>query len=261
MNGRSQRSQPTDWRAAFEATYNAPASAVEERIWRAVFGDEYPSGIDPYSYLTRSELDRFVRELRLEPGQRLVDLGCGRGGAGLFVAAATGAALTGIDIAEAALVAARARATAMGLEAAFRRGEFEATGLPDAFADGVMSIDALVFTLDKAAALRELRRIVRSGGRLVFTSWDYHAQPANRPPQVPDHRPLLEAAGFEVEAYEVTDRWRERLDATNRALLEVVEELAAEAGEPVDDVRRSVEEMAATANAMTRRFLAVAMAR
>jgi SAM-dependent methyltransferase len=255
------RPSPIDWRAAFEATYRAPASRVEERIWREVFGDEYPSGLDPYSYITRSELDRFVRELRLEPGQHLVDVGCGRGGAGLFVASAAGARLTGIDIAEGALVAARQRAAALSLVATFQRGEFEATGLPDGLADGVMSVDALVFTPGKAAALRELRRIVRAGGRLVFTSWDYHRQPANRPPQVPDHRPLLEAAGFEVETYDETDRWRERLDATNRGLLDAAAELAEESGEPVEEVRRDIEEMAATAAAMSRRFLAVATAR
>src|SRR6266568_2112300 len=97
------------------------------------------------------------------PTTRLPD----RVGAGLWVAAATGAQLVGIDIAEAALRAARERAEAMGITATFRRGEFEATGLEDASADAVMSVDALLFTPDKAAALRELRRVLRTGGRLV----------------------------------------------------------------------------------------------
>ena len=251
----------TDWRAVFESTYSSPASATQERIWRAAFGDEYPEGVDPYSYVTRSELERFVRDLRVGRGSVLVDLGCGRGGAGLFVAAATGAHLVGIDIAENALAAARTRAAAMGSDAEFRRGEFEATGLPDGMADAVMSIDALLFTPDKARALAELRRILVVGGRLVFTSWDYHTQPVGRPPQVDDHRPLLDAAGFDVVAYDVADRWREYLDATNRGLLDSVDELAAESGETPDEVRAGVEEMAATANAMHRRVFVVATAR
>ena len=90
-----------DPRAIFERTYTAPASRVEEEVWRSVFGDEYPTGLDPYSFVTRSELARFARDLRIGPGERLADLGCGRGGAGLWVAATTGAHLTGIDIAEA----------------------------------------------------------------------------------------------------------------------------------------------------------------
>lgn len=251
----------TDWRQVFEDTYSAPASLVQERIWRAAFGDEYPEGVDPYSYITRSELERFVRELRLRPGDRLVDVGCGRGGGGLWVAAASEARLTGLDIAEAAVEAARARAAAMGFDAEFRRGTFEATGLEDGVADGVMSIDALLFTPDKAAALIELRRILKPGGRLVFTTWDYSGQPVNRPPQVPDHRPLLEAAGFTVDSYDTTDRWRDYGEATNAALVGAVEELAAESGESVEAVRDAVLEMVASYEMMLRRVLAVATAR
>jgi SAM-dependent methyltransferase len=251
----------TDWRAIFEQTYTAPASRVQDRIWREVFGNEYPEGVDPYSYITRSELQRFVEELRLRAGDRLVDVGCGRGGAGLWVAAASKARLTGIDIAETALVAARDRARAMAADADFRRGEFESTGLPNEFADGVMSIDALLFTPSKAAALVELRRILKPGGRLVFTTWDYHAQPVNRPPQVPDHRPLLEAAGFTVESYETTDRWREYGEGTSERLLAAVDELAAESGESAEETRAGLVEMVATYETMSRRVLAVATAR
>jgi SAM-dependent methyltransferase len=253
-------SDVTDWRQVFEATFQAPASRVEARIWREVFGDEYPEGVDPYSYITRSELDRFVRELRLEAGDRLVDLGCGRGGAGLWVATTSGARLTGIDIAETALTAARQRAAAMGYDAEFRRGTFQATGLPDGYADAVMSVDALLFTPDKAAALVELHRILRPGGRLVFTSWDYHTQPEGRPPQVADHRPLLEAAGFHVDAYEETDRWRDYNEGTNAGLLAAVDEIAAESGQPADEVRAEVIEMRNTYDTMIRRLLAVATA-
>ena len=79
----------TDWRSIFETTYATPASAIQERVWREAFGDEYPQGVDPYSYVTASELDRFAVDLHVGPGDTLVDLGCGRGGAGLWVASAT----------------------------------------------------------------------------------------------------------------------------------------------------------------------------
>jgi SAM-dependent methyltransferase len=251
----------TDWRQVFEETYAAAASPVQERIWREVFGDDYPEGVDPYSFVTRSELDRFARDVRVEPGQTLLDVGCGRGGAGLWVSAATGASLIGIDIAETALVAARARAERMGQKATFRRGEFESTGLDDASVDAMMSVDALLFTPSKEAAFVEFRRILRPGGRLVLTSWDYHSQPVGRPPQVPDHRPLGEAAGFEVLAYDTTDQWRERNERAGQLLLDAAEELAAESGEPVEEVRSSVREMNATVEMMIRRFFLVAQAR
>ena len=249
-----------DWQAIFEETYDGPPSTIEQRIWREVFGDDYPSGLDPYSFVSQPELERFASELRLKPGETLVDVGCGRGGPGLWVAGATGARLTGIDIAENAIEAARARAVAMDVDAEFRIGSFESTGLPTGSADGVMSVDALLFTPDQAAALRELRRVLRTGGRLVLTSWDYHRQPAGRPPQVADHRPLLEQAGFAIRAYDDTDVGLLRHRALMQGLLDAVEELAAEAGVSVDEMRRGTEEMVATVDAMIRRFLVVATA-
>jgi SAM-dependent methyltransferase len=249
-----------DWQARFQRTFAGSPSRVAERIWRQVYGDEYPEGLNAHSFLTMSDLRRFTRDLELRPGQALVDIGCGRGGPGLWVAAATGARLLGIDISENALEAARARAAALQADAEFRHGTFEATGLRDESADGVMSVDALLFTPSKADALVELRRILRPGGRFVFTSWDYSRQPVGRPPQVDDHRPLLRAAGFDVRAYDQTDDWRGREDRVYRALLDAVDELAAESGEPPDEVRRNLEEEAATTATQRRRVFAVAVA-
>lgn len=249
-----------DWRAEFERAYAGSPSAVQERVWRQVFGDEYPEGVDPYSYVSVSELDRFVREVRVNNDDILIDAGCGRGGPGLFVAAATGARLIGFDIAEAALAAARTRAQAMGMQARFVIGSFESTGLDDACADAVMSIDALLFTPDKPAAVRELRRILRFGGRLVFTSWDYHGQPVGRPPQVDDHRPLLTAAGFEALTYDETDDWFERQRRTTDLLLEACNELATESGETEGETRAQLEEVAATFPTISRRVFVVATA-
>jgi SAM-dependent methyltransferase len=174
---------------------------------------------------------------------------------------ATGARLVGIDIAESALEAARERASRLGADASFRQGAFEATGLETGSADAVMSVDAFLFTPDKAAGMVELRRVLRPGGRLVMTSWDYHAQPVGRPPQVPDHRPIAEAAGFAVLAYEDTDHWRERVLGTGLGLRDAVEELAAEDGVPVEELRAGLDQMLATYETMTRRFLLVAEAR
>ena len=257
----TEHREAADWRQVFEATYATDASKIQERIWRQVFGDDYPDGVDPYSFVCRHELSRYAEELRVGPGATLVDVGCGRGGAGLWVAAATGARLIGIDIAENALKSARARAEAMGTPADYRLGSFEATGLEDGSADAVMSVDALLFTPDKSAALRELHRVLRPAGRLMLSSWDYHRQPVGRPPQVPDHRPLAQAAGFEVLAYDTTEDWHRRLEETGQGLLDAAEELAAEDGTPVDEVRASIKEMNATLETITRRFMLVAEAR
>lgn len=246
--------------ARFEQTFTGPASAVRARIWRQAYGPEYPSWADPFSYVSVTELRRFAQELQPARGQCLVDVGCGRGGPGLWVAAATGARLIGIDVDEAALAAGRQRAgqAQMTSRTSFRAGSFSDTRLPDASAQAVMSIDALLFAPSKPAAAAELARILVPGGRLVLTSWDYHSQPAGRPAQVADHRPLLDQAGFDVLAYEETQAWRVRQQQTGEALLAAAGELAAESGGQAAQTRARIAEMNATLACVTRRVLVIA---
>lgn len=251
------------WGARFERAFAGPASAVRERIWREVYGPEYPDGVDPFSYISLTELRLFARETRVGSGQCLIDIGCGRGGPGLWVAGATGARLMGLDTAESALGAARWQADRAGLagRAEFRPGSFEDTGLPSRSADAVMSVDALLFTPSKRAAAAELARIIVPGGRLVVTSWDYHRRPPARPEQVADHRPLLDEAGFGIVSYAETEAWRERQERTGLAMLAAAGELAAEADADPGQVRAGIEEMHATMDCMIRRVLVVAQRR
>jgi SAM-dependent methyltransferase len=249
-----------DWAALFNETFATPASAVQARIWAQVYGDEFPSALDTYSYVTVSELGSIASELRLGAEDTLVDLGCGRGGPGLWVAAHSGSFLIGVDIADAAVAWAHGRAEMLGLSgrSEFRVGTFENTGLAGASVHGVMSVDALLFTPDKRAAISEVARILSPTGRFIATTWDYSRQPPARPPQVADHRPLLEEAGFAVLAYDETDRWRERIERTDALLYEAADELAAEVGDDPAEVRQYLLEMRATIECMTRRVLIVA---
>jgi len=249
-----------NWTEIFNAGFAAPDSAVTQRIWREVYGSEYPDGVEPYSHVSRTELVRVCTDVRVDEAGHLVDIGCGRGGPGLWVAAHTGARLTGVDIAASALKASEERAQSLGLGARskYLLGSFEALPLDTGSADAVMSIDALLFAPDKRLAIAELARVLRPGGRLVFTTWDYHSQPVGRPPQVDDHRPLLRAGGFDVRAYDETDDWLGRQGRTGEKLLKAAEELAAESGEDPATVRSRLEEMIANFAAMLRRVFVVA---
>ena len=252
-----------DWVAEFTKTFQQHESQVQAQIWAEVLGDEYPSELAPYSYTTRSELALFATSLRIAPGGELLDIGCGRGGPGLWMAATTGARYTGVDLAPSALEKLRAQAARSPIADRVRtlEGRFESLPLGDASVDAIMTIDALLFALDKAKAADEMARVLRPGGRLVATTWDYHTQPAGRPPQVEDHRPLLHEAGFDVEVYEDTPDWDQRQRSINELLLARVADLAAENGEDPAEVRTGIEEMAATQDTMSRRVLIIATAR
>jgi cyclopropane fatty-acyl-phospholipid synthase-like methyltransferase len=96
-------------------------------------------------------LGHAVSALRLRRDARLVDLGCGRGGPGLWLARALSVRLTGIDFSAAAveIAAQRAGDYLAPDRAEFRQGTFERTGLPDRYADGLLSVDALPFSRDR----------------------------------------------------------------------------------------------------------------
>ena len=137
----------TSWTEVFTSVFDAPSSPIHARIWAEVYGDDYPAELEPYSFTTRSELRRVVAELGLAPGDLLVDVGCGRGGPGLWVASTAGASLLGVDISPTALDAARARAAALGLgdSATYAEGSYESIPLEAGSARGVLGI-CLLYT-------------------------------------------------------------------------------------------------------------------
>lgn len=221
----------------FDDVYSkAAGSAVRRRIYEAVYGDDYPGTLQPFSLVTWSDLRRIAVDLHLGRGDRLLDLACGEGGPGLWIAGETGAILTGVDISPVAVEHAAQRAHAMGLgrQASFQVGDFAATMLPAASFDGAMSVDALWITPDKGAAVREVARVLRPSTRFVFTTWDFGPE-THEPNQIADHRPVLAEAGFAVLSYDTTPHWEESFRALAEAYQSARDELAAEMGEKAAD--------------------------
>jgi SAM-dependent methyltransferase len=185
----------------YDLLHETAAHPLHADLWQRAMGDDYPVDVDPSSSCTRSLLAHILEMLALRPGDLLVDLGCGRGGPGLWLARETGARLVGLDFSPKgiALAARAAERFALPTPVLFRVASFDATGLPDASADGVVSVDALPFAPDRDAALRELRRVLRPGARAVFTA----SRPADDQPSGPGSmgawRARLAGAGLELD--------------------------------------------------------------
>lgn len=187
------------------------------------------------------------------------------GGPSLWVARETGAKLIGLDLSAVAVAQATLRATALGLskQARFVVGTFADTGLPSGSADGIMSEDALQYAPDKRALFSEAARILRVGGRLVFTAFEVDAPavaglPVIGADPVEDYRPLLEAAGFTIDAYEEVPGWPEPMTAAYRAVLAAREALTKEMGEAAFGALSAEMSLTLERKPYRRRVLAVA---
>jgi hypothetical protein len=107
-------------------------SATFSLIWqRQVLGDDYPMDFAHISFLTLIELQEMRQRLALRQGAALVDLACGAGGPGLWIAKVMDATLIGVDPSAIGLTHARTRADSVGManKAWFPQGTFAMTGL------------------------------------------------------------------------------------------------------------------------------------
>jgi len=105
----------------------------------------------------------------LAPGERVVDCGSGSGADALIAARLVGpeGRVIGVDMTPEMLAKARRNAELAGLRnVEFRAGMLEAIPVADGWADVVISNGVLNLVPDKAAALCEMRRVLRPGGRL-----------------------------------------------------------------------------------------------
>ncbi|HTJ72890.1 MAG TPA: class I SAM-dependent methyltransferase [Actinospica sp.] len=218
---------------------------LQKRLLAQAWGDEYPAEVDPSSSCTWSVLGEMVRRLHLRPDDLLIDLGCGRGGTGLWLARAFSARLIGIDFSPVGIELAAARIPGFLPEgrAEFRVGTFEAIGLPDACADGLVSMDALPFAKDPDAALREIARILRPGAPAVFTTVERLPGHPLHDPDAPSWPERIDRAGLlleaEMERPEELVLWRSIFDLWDRHEAELRAELGDAAAEPLLEESRT----------------------
>lgn len=153
---------------SFADRYRLCCAPVRLDIEVETLGADYGST----GYTTRAQADELARHLRLRPGIRLADIGSGSGWPGLYLAERTGCQVIGTDLPFDGLQRARARSVEDGLagQVSYAMATGRAQPLRPGTFDAVVHTDVLCCLGPKLAVLRACKRLLRTGGRLAFTT-------------------------------------------------------------------------------------------
>src|SRR6266404_4153979 len=204
---------------------NAAANAAQKEYWNTVAGPRWVGLGGFVERRVRAVNDLLLARSAVEPGEKVLEIGCGTGAATVPFAEAVGerGEIIGIDISEPMLAGARNRIAKSGLrnvsllQADAQTRRFE----PNSF-DLITSRFGVMFFADPVAAFSNLLPAARPGGRLCFACWGplednkhwlipyevalrHLGPPAPKPPHMPGPvafsdpgyvRSILETAGF-----------------------------------------------------------------
>ena len=205
--------------------------------------------------VTREGLDRVLAELQLAEKGHLVDLCCGRGGVGLWLASQSAARVTGVDFSPEAIGQARRRRSEHfpDVGATFLVADAGQTPIESGSADAIVCIDSLQLVPERDHVVCEMARLLRPGGRAVITTWERDEGFAGRTP-IRDAGVLVESNGLHVIAREEHPEWMDRQTT-------MFERVIAEDGEDAEPAVRRLAEEGRTMlplTATTRRVLVIA---
>jgi len=138
----------------------------------------YNAASDFYDHPANTFWSRYGRQtierLQLAGGERVLDVCCGSGASAIPAAEGVGQTGTviGVDLAENLLALARGKARERGLtNIEFRSGDMTQLPFDDGSFDVVVCVFGIFFVPDMEVGLRELKRVLRSGGKLAITTW------------------------------------------------------------------------------------------
>ena len=224
----------------FESTYAHFTEQVLTEVRRETFGED----IGQNSWLTVDEYDRFIDWLGIGPAHQVLDVASGSGGPALHLAARSACRVTGIDVNRNGIAHAGRAAEAAGLErrVRFQMADAAAPPFEAGVFDALLCIDSMNHFPERQATLAGWCRVLRPGGRAVFTDPVVITGPVTNdelalrssiglflfvPPGVNEQ--LLARAGFRLVSRQdvtgnatlVSGRWHDARQRHRDALLEI----------------------------------------
>jgi MPBQ/MSBQ methyltransferase len=216
------------------------AGDLNDRILRAIaaagldpdrLAPEQLAPVDEFHIGGRAATIHAVGKIGLKPGDHVLDVGCGIGGATRYLASTVGCRVTGIDLTPEYIAAAEelARRTGLAGRVAYRVASALAMPFEDGAFDAALTQHVAMNIKDRPGLYREVARVLRPGA--VFCSYDvmkgrseglkyplpWAETPATSHLTTPhEMQALLRDAGFEVT--ETEDRTAFAIDFFRRSL-------------------------------------------
>jgi ubiquinone/menaquinone biosynthesis C-methylase UbiE len=133
--------------------------------WARFYSDSKPATLNAQNLISRRRFALDMLETRISPGSNVLDIGCGTGHlAGELMQ--RGYAAWGVDLSEAMVEYAREHYD----PDRFRVGDIEQIPFPDNTFDAVMCLGVMEYLEKDEPALREMWRVLKSGGHAVITT-------------------------------------------------------------------------------------------
>jgi SAM-dependent methyltransferase len=223
------------------SAYSHFTDPVSDAVRKETFGVD----IGQNSWMTVDEFDRLLGGLNLNASHHILEIASGSGGPAMHLARTTGCRVRGIDSNASAVATASQTAAKLGVADRVQFGVADANArLPfdDGSFDAIVCIDAMNHFPDRLSVLREWHRVLRPGGRALFTDPVVITGPVTNdelvlrssigfflfvPPGVNER--LIEQAGFRLVRQEdvtdnaalIADRWRRARHAHKEELLAI----------------------------------------
>lgn len=130
----------------------------------------YIAALEAFDAIPQLQELKEIARARIEPGARVLDLGCGFGLETLRLArqVAPEGRVAGLDKSAEFIAEAERRAAAANLAIDFRAGDAEVLPYPDAAFDHARAERLLIYLKDPGQTVAEMRRVTRPGGSLAF---------------------------------------------------------------------------------------------
>lgn len=156
------------------AYYN---SSDADHFYAVIWGGEdihtgiYESDADSIAQASRRTEEKIVSLLKLDETSRVLDVGSGYGGPARYLTKITGCRVDCLNISDVQNQRTQQLNEQQGMAAKIQiiEGSFEEMPIPDQQYDVVVSQDAILHSGDRSQVLKEVARVLKSGGDFIFT--------------------------------------------------------------------------------------------